>query len=307
MSTVIDTVTENAGRSCPLHYRYGAERIASAPLRPCDTLYVVGGLYGNLQALDAIEAMAAQEPGDVTLCFNGDFNWFNVDPQRFAEINRRVLAHHATAGNVEAELASHSSDAGCGCAYPESVDAGTVERSNRIHARLKQVADQFPEVQAQLAALPFFARYQVGACRVGVVHGDADSLAGWRFEGSSLQDPANAEWLDAAFNSAQVDVFASSHTCKPALKVCAADDRCVINNGAAGMPNFAGDCRGLITRISTRQSPHGSMYGARVAGAYVDALPVPYDHAAWRQSFVSQWLLGSDAYVSYFARIEGRL
>lgn len=300
-------MSEAAGRSCPLHYRYGADRIASAPLQPAQTLYVVGGLYGNVQALDAIEAMAAQEEGAVTVCFNGDFNWFNIDPLRFAEVNRRVLAHCAIAGNVEAELTSQSSEAGCGCAYPESVDAGTVDRSNRIHARLKQVADQFPQVQAQFAALAFFARYQVGGCRVGVVHGDADSLAGWKFDGLNLHDPLQSTWLEQAFVRAEADVFASSHTCKPALKVLAGDGRMVINNGAAGMPNFAGPCQGLITRISTRNSPHASVYGAKHADAFVDAVVVPYDHDSWRMHFLSQWPHGSDAYVSYFARIEGRL
>ncbi len=73
-------MSELAGRVCPLHYRYGARAIATAPLASAQTLYVIGGLYGNLQALDAIEALALQEPGPVTLCFNGDFNWFNCDP-----------------------------------------------------------------------------------------------------------------------------------------------------------------------------------------------------------------------------------
>jgi hypothetical protein len=46
-----------------MRYRYGPIAIAKAPERTADTLYVIGGLYGNLQALDAIEAMARAEPG----------------------------------------------------------------------------------------------------------------------------------------------------------------------------------------------------------------------------------------------------
>jgi hypothetical protein len=65
---------------------------------------VIGGLYGNLPALDAIEAMCAREQQPVTLCFNGDFNWFNVDDAGFPDINERVLRHDAILGNVEAEL-----------------------------------------------------------------------------------------------------------------------------------------------------------------------------------------------------------
>lgn len=135
-----------AGRSCPVRYRYGAAAIARAPLKPTETLYVIGGLYGNLPALDAIEAMCASERGAVTLCFNGDFNWFNVDDAGFRAINARVLQHDAILGNVEAELQADADAAGCGCAYPDEVDAATVERSNRIHARLKQTAAHHPDV-----------------------------------------------------------------------------------------------------------------------------------------------------------------
>ncbi|MFN7643746.1 MAG: hypothetical protein ACK5PW_11820 [Burkholderiales bacterium] len=49
------------GRVCPLRYRYGPQAIARADTREADTLYVVGGLYGNVPALDAIEAMARAE------------------------------------------------------------------------------------------------------------------------------------------------------------------------------------------------------------------------------------------------------
>ena len=304
-----------AGRVCPLNYRYGAQAIATAPLVSAPTLYVVGGLYGNLQALDAIEALAAQETGPVTICFNGDFNWFNCDTSSFQTINQRVLAHAAIQGNVEAELFTGTDEAGCGCGYPDDVDASTVERSNRIHARLKRTAQQAPAQQHALSTLPMFSRYQVGSCRVAVVHGDADSLAGWQFDDKHLAqaaqghafEPAQARWLQSAFDQAEVDVFASSHTCQPALLALGGADDCriVINNGAAGMPNFDGVRTGLITRISVHASPHTPLYGLRRSAVHVDALAVPYDHSRWEHDFLAQWPQGSDAYLSYFKRISG--
>ena len=67
------------GRVCPLRYRYGAEAIARAPVREASSLYVVGGLYGNVPALDEVERMVAAEHGrggvTPTICFNGDFNF----------------------------------------------------------------------------------------------------------------------------------------------------------------------------------------------------------------------------------------
>jgi len=299
---------EAPGRACPLRYRYGPQRIAQAPARQTATLYVIGGLYGNLPALDEIEQMARQEAGPVTLCFNGDFNWFNVDDAGFRAVNQRVLRHHAIAGNVEAELSADSDDAGCGCAYPEQVDAAVVDRSNRIHARLKATAQRHTELAQQLSSLPMVARYQVGACRVAVVHGDAESLAGWRFGVDELGRSRTAAWLQSMFNQAQVDVFASSHTCEPVLKhvrVSAhAGDGAVINNGAAGMPNSGGKLPGLISRIALTPSPHPAAYGIRVAGAFVDALPVAYDQRQWKQMFLANWPEQSDAHVSYFSRID---
>jgi hypothetical protein len=106
------------GRSCPLAYRYQPEALAQPAQLSADTLYVVGGLYGNLAALRAIlERMELEPDGQAAAVFNGDFHWLDVDPEDFLAVSEAVLAHHATKGNVEAELASKE-DGGCGCAYP---------------------------------------------------------------------------------------------------------------------------------------------------------------------------------------------
>jgi hypothetical protein len=298
-------VSEPAGRSCPLRYGYGAEAIAGLPAVEAETLYVAGGLYGNLPALETIEAMAAGEPGPVSIVFNGDFNWFNVDDAGFAEINRRVLTHRATLGNVEVELGAADAAAGCGCAYPAHVEGAVVERSNRIHARLKATAARHPALLERLAALPMLARYAVGDCRIGIVHGDADSLAGWRFDAAALDDPANAPWVREAFRRADVDIFASTHTCLPALRAFRDGERTglVINNGAAGMPNFSGRRSGVLTRISLVPPIDAALYGATLRGVHVHALPVAYDTAAWDRQFLANWPPGSPAWLSYYQRI----
>ncbi|MBA4175187.1 MAG: hypothetical protein C0505_01280 [Leptothrix sp. (in: Bacteria)] len=294
------------GRTCPLRYRYGPAAIARAVPRPAGTLYVVGGLYGNLPALAEIEGLAAAETQAPTLCFNGDFNWFNAADADFAEVNRRVLGHDAVLGNVEAELDSATGDAGCGCAYPDSVDAGVVERSNLIHARLKATAARHPALRARIAALPMVARYEVGGCRVGVVHGDAESLAGWRFDAAALDDAAQRPWQREMFDAAEVDVFASTHTCLPALRRVAVGpgrEGLVVNNGAAGMPNFKGDLAGLCTRIALTPSPHPVVQEVQVAGVHVALLPLRFDAGRWQREFLAQWPAGSAAWLSYFDRI----
>lgn len=306
-ATAASTDKAVAGRLCPMRYRYGAAALRSADACPASTLYVVGGLYGNLPALDAVERMVDAEAQPATVCFNGDFNWFDVADPHFAETNRRVLTHHSIQGNVEPELGAASDDAGCGCGYPDDVDAATVDRSNQIHRALKTTAARHPELRGRIAQLPMFRRYAVAGLTVGVVHGDADSLAGWRFDVAALANDANATWLRAAFDAAGVDVFASTHTCLPALRrtlLIRGGAGLVVNNGAAGMPNFAGDLTGLCTRIGATPSPHPSAYETRVGAAYVALLPVAYDVARWRSMFLQQWPPGSPAWASYFERIE---
>ena len=116
------------GRNCPLHYRTAPARLAGEPDVTADTLYIAGGLYGNLPALETLLDMAANERGSATLIFNGDFNWFDVDADTYSAINHEVLRHVALRGNVETEIAGDDPAAGCGCAYPEWVTDAEVQR-----------------------------------------------------------------------------------------------------------------------------------------------------------------------------------
>ena len=309
------------GRSCPLHYRYAPSAFAQAPALRCDVLYVVGGLYGNEPALRQVLDLFAQEPGDERLghkrlVFNGDFNWFNVDAAAFERINTAVLAHTALRGNVETELSDSDGgdDAGCGCAYPHWVGDGVVERSNRIMGRLRATARQFPLLTRQLASLPMWARVDVAGLRLGIVHGDAESLAGWGFAQEHLQDPQHGPQVQGWFEQAQVDVFASSHTCLPVFHAVpgaqASPARWVLNNGATGMPNFRGDGAGLFTRVAT--TPLALQAGQadprrlslRLGAAHIDAVAVDSAGPEWRQQFLSNWPPDSDAHASYWQRIS---
>jgi len=292
------------GRVCPVSYRYSPRVFQREPEVVAETLYVVGGLYGNVEALDAIVAMAAAEPCPVTLVFNGDFHWFDVEPADFLHVERGVRAHRAIRGNVETEIAAEDSGAGCGCAYPADVSDAVVSRSNEILARLRATAIASGGDRAGLGALPMHLVARVGAARIGIVHGDAASLAGWGFAHDRLDDPAHGRWIESAFREACVDVFASTHTCLPAFRHFSHlhGEGLVANNGSAGMPNYSGEPYGLLTRISRQPSP-GRLFGVEVRGAHVEALPVRYDTGRWTRRFLSAWPAGSPAHDSYFMRI----
>lgn len=293
-----------AGRSCPTAYRYSPRVFDRAPDLVAETLYVAGGLYGNVEALEELLAMVAREPHPAAIVFNGDFHWFDIAAGDFRRVSEEVLRHPTVRGNVETEIAGEDSGAGCGCAYPADVSDADVSRSNEILARLRTTAREFPQLRSQLGRLPMHRVARVGEARVGIVHGDCASLAGWGFAHDALDDPGHRRWIESGFRDAGVDVFASSHTCLPATRAFAfGHGRAVVaNNGAAGMPNFAGEPFGLVTRISLRPAGN-ALYGERVAGAFVDTLAVRYDASAWQARFLANWPAGSPAHQSYFRRI----
>ncbi len=295
---------KSAGRICPRDYAYAPSVFARAPDFAADTLYLVGGLYGNLAALAAIEKLAAAERTRPQIVFNGDFHWFDAEPDWFAQIERGVAPHRALRGNIETEIArTEDVGAGCGCAYPDNVDDGVVRRSNEILARLR--AEIVPAKRAPLRDLPMQLVAQVGALRVGIVHGDACSLAGWRFAQDALDAARYRPWLEDIASAARVDVFGCTHTCLAALRdfSLAAGRLTVINNGAAGMPNFKNSRFGLITRIATGPSPHQPLYGVERGGVYIDAIAVGYDQGAFLDRFLKRWPVGTAAHASYYRRI----
>ncbi|MEX0603284.1 MAG: hypothetical protein WD623_04050 [Marinobacter sp.] len=296
------------GRSCPIHYRYTPESLCQAPETLTeDVLYVIGGLYGNTLALDEIEAMAAAEEAEgrrVKLLFNGDFNWFNASDELFSEVNQRVLRHDAMLGNVEYELAHPSNGAGCGCAYPEFVASDVVSRSNRIMARLQAVADRHSDIQAQLAGLARFRCMIFGGLKVLILHGDPESLAGWGLSYESFAQ-GNNDQLAAWFRATGADIMLCTHTCLPLIWQGVVDGRPrqVLNNGSAGMGNLMSDSRGLIARLSTTKPFNAPVAGIITGRTQLSLMPVRFDQQAWRAQFDALWPAGSDAELSYRARI----
>lgn len=286
-----------------MHYRYTPSVFRRAPDLKADALYVVGGLYGNAEALTIIEALYAQEPSTrKQLVFNGDHHWFDADLDWFKDIEQRVGRHFVLRGNVETELSNTDNRAGCGCAYPDSVSNDAVERSNRILQRLRNTAQSAPDLVQQLQGRPMHAVAQIGALRIAIVHGDAYSLAGWQFDAKALQTSEQAVYYRQLFAEAQVQVFASSHTCEPVLQFWK-NVGAVINNGAAGMPNLPVSRHGIMTRIATTP-PVQALHSVVIQGIHISAVAIPYDHQAWQARFSRCWPPDSDAEISYGSRIR---
>ncbi len=300
------------GRSCPLTYRYAPSSLATLPAENTETLYCVGGLYGNVFALGALDELLKHEsPNETRVVFNGDFHWFDATPSAFAEIEHHTLRdsrYLRLRGNVETEISSDD-DTGCGCSYPDDVDDHVVNRSNEILRHLRHASLNYPTQREALAALPMSAAFRVGSCRIVVVHGDLESLSGWRLDPKALDQADELTWALRAVDDAQADIVASSHTCLPALRTHVHNNaqKTIINNGAAGMPSFRDTRFGVVTRIARSSAAAvgvAPLYGIRHDDVWIEAIALHFDFDAWRAHFLSMWPQGSAAHESYFSRIE---
>lgn len=292
---------KDAGRVCPVDYRIASDAFSADPIASVDTLYVVGGLYGNTFALDALDARVASDQGTVQVVLNGDVHWFDRIASDFAAVEQRVGRYIPLVGNVELELRRENDvGVGCGCAYPDCTSDADVSRSNRIHATLSHMINDYPKLKESLVGRPATALVDVSGVKVAITHGDEQLIGGWGCSRESLQDVIRQDEISRWMKEQQVDVLATTHTCAPvALSL---DAGIVINNGAAGMPNFKDQHFGLVTRISKTPSSD-ALYRAQVNEVYVETVPLRYDHDAFVKWFDGCWSRTSPAAISYRARI----
>ncbi|WP_165062817.1 arsenosugar biosynthesis radical SAM (seleno)protein ArsS [Adlercreutzia sp. ZJ154] len=294
---------KDAGRACPIDYKIAEDAFSGTPQESCDVLYVVGGLYGNPFALDAIEAMIqAEDSSKKTLVvFNGDAHWFDKTAENFAAIEDRIQKYVPLVGNVEAELRRQTDvGVGCGCAYPECTTDEAVSRSNRIHKMLSIAVDKHPELKQRLVGRPATLTVDVAGFKVGITHGDEKLIGGWDCSRETLQDIMRQDELDGFMAANGIDVFVTTHTCAPVALTLARG--AIINNGAAGLPNFAGENFGLCIRIACNSSEEWS-FGTQLDDLFIQAVPVRYDHNAYVKWFDALWSETSPAAVSYRDRI----
>lgn len=296
----------DSGRVCPVDYLYRPEDLSRQTTTDADTLYVVGGMYGNPFALRAVKNIVSAEQdtaANVKLIFNGDFNWFNKSSEDFENINNQVLQNDALRGNVETEISRPGFGGGCGCGYPPSVSNEVVTWSNEIIDQLHQTATDHPLIQQALQQLPMYRRYRIGGTTVNVVHGDCRSLAGWAFSRQNLLAETDSVTNDAQASDAQI--IACTHTCEPFATIVGSPDNplAIINNGSAGMPNLNNGNYGIITRISTIPAPMTCLYGTQVNSVHLDAIAVNYPQEALLDWFTTLWPAGTAAHRSYYKRL----
>lgn len=270
------------------------------PFATCDTLYCIGGLYGNIEAMKTCIEMLKDESGDVCVTLNGDYHWFDGELESFLEIERLVEPYIPMNGNVELELSRpEAGGVGCGCSYPTSMSDNFVNRSNAIYAKLRATIAQKNGLAESLRGRPAWGVVRVGDALVGITHGDEKSVSGWDCSVDALRRSERLEELEEFFANHAVDVLSTTHTCAAAAMTVG--NGAVINNGSAGLPEYKDMIFGLVNRISTTKHPD-ALYRAEVKGAYIEAVPVRYDNDTFISWFDSIWEEGSPAAKSYRPR-----
>lgn len=284
--------------ACPSDYFLSKSSFKDSLVVENSAVYVIGGLYGNIESLKEINNMAKAEK-DVFIVFNGDMHWFDIRTDDFQAIEDMSENAQKLLGNVEREL-FRDGNIGCGCSYPSYVSDDIVNRSNIIHEKLKKVMDYLPEYKNILSNRKKNIVLEMMGKRIAITHGDEKSLSGWGCSVESLEREERQAELEKWLKDNNINILASTHTCFPAaLKL---ENGIVINNGAAGMPNFNGKIYGLITRISSYMNEN-AVYRDKIDNLYAEAVPVIYDNDKFLRWFDCVWDFGSEASLSYRDRI----
>ena len=286
------------GRNCSLAYilnKNWTENIGDAK---SDVLYIVGGLYGNLFALNKINELAKSE--NAQIIFNGDMHWFDVKEEDFLTIEKNSEENSIKLlGNVEYELISKDDLLGCGCNYPEDVESGVVERSNIIHKIMKENVKN-NEILEDIKSREKTLVIRYFDKNIAITHGDEKSMSGWECSYDNLQNKKRQKELDSWFEKNNIDIMATTHTCLPV--VYNNGKNIVVNNGASGMANIINTTYGLVTRIAITPSPL-AIISEKTGNIYVELIKIEFDINKFLEWFESVWDNDSPASISYKNRI----
>ena len=163
-------------------------------------LVLFGGVYSNLQALEALIAVVGDRPAICT----GDVVAYCADAAKSVTLMRET-GWPVVAGNCETQIAEGAVD--CGCGFEEGSACDVLSLGWYPHA-LSQVDT---DARIWMAGLPDIGIFQHEGLRYGVVHGGATRNNRLLWPTSAESDfVEEAEALEAMIG--QVDGIVSGHS-----------------------------------------------------------------------------------------------
>lgn len=185
-------------------------------------LLIFGGIYSNLQALEALKAKAEQLaiPPSHIIC-TGDIVAYCADPEACLNLVRE-WGIHCIAGNVELQLIEDAED--CGCNFESSTRCDLFSRTWYPYTKAQISASSL----AWMATLPQFLRFQYAQKEVVVLHGSYEATAQFIFK--------STPWAikQKQFQLAKADLILAGHCGLPFMEEQAGQQW--LNAGVIGMP-----------------------------------------------------------------------
>lgn len=202
---------------------------------------VFGGAYSNLQAAEALIAVARSAGiSSSNVLGTGDLVAYGADPVACAE---RLLdwGVRSIAGNCEIQLARGADD--CGCGFGSGTVCDRLSRGWFAHAD----AQVGPELRLRLGGLPHYAVFAHHGLRYGMIHGGVRDVS--RFIWPTDPPEVFAEEI-AAFEriAGRVDVIVAGHCGIPFMRE--SGKVLWLNAGAIGLPPHDGRPMTRYARLS---------------------------------------------------------
>lgn len=186
-----------------------------------EPVLVFGGVYGNLEAFEALTRIAADLGiAPERMIHTGDVAAYCADTFACAS-GLKDLGCHAIKGNVEDQLASEADD--CACGFDEGSECDLL--AMRWYALANRQTT--PELRQWMAAMPDHLTFSMAGRRFLVVHGSPRLVNEFVFH--SFTDALFAELA-----AVEADCIIAGHSGLPFTRVF--DDRIWHNSGALGLP-----------------------------------------------------------------------
>lgn len=181
-----------------------------------------GGVYSNLQALEALAEVAKKEGVEPENCIcTGDIIGYCAQPEETIQFFKNWKAH-SIAGNVEIQLNENADN--CGCDFTKGSRCDDFSQRWYPYAKSNLSSSSL----AFICTLPEFIQFEYAEKKITVVHGSFYNTSEFIFKSTPWENNA------VNFQATQSDVIVAGHCGLPfnTLK----DDLLWLNPGVIGMP-----------------------------------------------------------------------
>ena len=181
-----------------------------------------GGVYSNLQALEALKAIAEKEniPAENCIC-TGDIVGYCAQPEETVQLFK-IWKAKSILGNVEIQLAESAED--CGCDFTEGSRCDGFSKLWYPFAQSKLSKNSIE----YLATLPDHISFTYANKKVTVVHGDYFNVSEFVFKSTDW------ELKSKNFEATESNVIIAGHCGLPFNQE--KDNKLWLNPGVIGMP-----------------------------------------------------------------------